>query len=372
MSSSPRPVARRRARPIIEGPTYMSPRYHSRWGRVIFLVIILAVIAIVGGSGGLYWALHRAQGGSSRHVLFHVGAGDSVTGVADRLSSEGLLSNTLLFRLDARIQGLGGKLKVGDYTLRHNMSIDQMVAALSRYKAPTVRVTIPEGKRIEEIAAILRSRGIRAKSFLQEARHPDPKYLQSPILQDKPKGASLEGYLFPDTYYVSPHSSGKEFARLMVQQMGKEVSPGMLATLHSRHRTVFQMLTLASIVEREARLASERPTIAGVYWNRLTKTSSKIMDADPTVQYAIGKPGDWWPVLRNYAVDIAPNSPYNSYTHGGLPPGPIANPGLGSIAAAVRPSKTPYFYFVAVKGGHGKHVFARTLAEQNANIQKYG
>jgi UPF0755 protein len=336
----------------------------------MFLILVVVLALVVLGSGGLYWALHNSQGGSSRTVYFQVGPGDGVTSIADRLSGDGLISNTLFFRLDARIQGLGGKLKVGDYALRHNMSIDQVVSTLADYRVATARVTIPEGRRIEENAAILQAAGVDARSYLAEASHPAARGLRIGVLADKPASATLEGYLFPDTYEVTPHSSGRQFAIRQVRHLDQLVTPAMRQALRRQHRTIFQALILASIVEREARLDSERGTIAGVFVNRLN--TGMVLDADPTVQYAAGHSGNWWPVLYDLAKNIDPASPYNTYDHQGLPPGPIANPGLKSILAAVYPKNTPYFYFVAVRGGHGKHVFAKTLQEQTANQAKYG
>ena len=373
MSSSPRPVVPRRARPVFAGPTYRAPQYHSRvGGRLVFVafILLLALIAFVGG--GLYWALHHPQGSSNAIVTIQVAPGEGVTEIADRLSQEGAIGNTMLFRLDARLQGLSGSLKVGQYQLRRNMSIDDMVAALKRYTPPKVAVTIPEGWRAEQIAAALQAKGINGKAFLQEVEHPDLKYLNLAILRDKPAGVGLEGYLFPDTYYFSPGYDGRAAARYMVQNLQNKLSPTLLAAARTRGLTVFKVLILASIVEREAKLPVERPTIADVFLNRLAQQPPISLGADPTVQYAVGSPKNWWPVLWDGAAKIAPNSPFNTYTHFGLPPHPISDPGLPSIEAVIHPRPTSYLYFVAVKGGHGRHVFASTLAQQDANIAQYG
>lgn len=319
--------------------------------------------------GGLYWSLHRAQGSSSRVVFFSVKHGDSGASIANRLQRLGLIDNALLFRLDARLRGLGSQLKVGDYRIRPNMSIDQMVGALSVYHDVEFPITIPEGLRLEQIASILQSKGIDSGSFLREANHPDPAYLKASILSDKPAAGSLQGYLFPNTYEVPKNFTGKQFARDMVQLLDREFTPAMRKAVKEQGRTVFQVLILASIVEREARVPSERPLIAGVYMNRLRQHIP--LDADPTVQYAAAGPGKWWPQLQDLAVNVDPASPYNTYTHNGLPPGPIANPGLPSIRAAIHPRATKYLYFLAIPHGHGRHVFARTLAGQTANQQKY-
>jgi UPF0755 protein len=198
---------------------------------------------------------------------------------------------------------------------------------------------------------------------LSEALH--PKDLHFSILKDKPARRSLEGYLFPNTYQVPPHYSGKAFARYMVSTLDKDFTPQMRRRAAAEHLSVFQVLTLASIVEREARVPQERPTIASVYLNRL-KIGMKLQ-ADPTVQYTVGTPANWWPLLRTDQLQTP--GPYNTYAHAGLPRGPIASPGLSSILAVLHPAPTKYLYFVAK--GHGRHAFARTYDEQLANQQRY-
>ncbi len=327
----------------------------------------MAFCGIIGVTGGLYYGLHRAQGSSARAVNFRVGPGDTVTTVADRLQRKGLIDSALLFRVDARIQGLANALKVGDFQLRKNMSIDGMIAALQVYHTDYVTVVIPEGLRMEQIANRLRLKGINGQAFLRAARQPNLKFLNATVLADKPRGVGLEGYLFPNTYKVPRGYSGADFARYMVQQLGTVFTPRLRAEARAHGLSVYQTLILASIVEREAEVPSERPIIAGVYYNRLR---DKIeLGADPTVQFAAGTPQNWWPVLRQEARLIDPNSPYNTYTHLGLPPTPISNPGLSSIEAAANPAHTPYLYFVAKGNGH--HAFATTLAGQTANIAKY-
>lgn len=373
MNSSPRSVAPRRARPVFEGPTYRTPQYHSRvWGRIVFVGFILLLAVIAGVGGGLYWALHRPQASSSSTVAVYVTPGEGVTAIADRLASQGLIDNTLLFRLDARLQGLSGSLKVGGYQLRRNMSIDDMVATLKKYTPPTVAVTIPEGWRAEQIAAALQSKGISGTQFLRAVNHPDSSILSLPILRDKPPGVGLEGYLFPDTYEFSPGYDARSVVRYMVQNLARKFTPALQAAARREGLSVFKVLTLASIVEREARLASERTTIADVFLNRLAQQPPMTLGADPTVQYAVGSSRNWWPVLWNEAAKIAPNNPFNTYTHLGLPPHPISDPGLPSIEAVIHPASTHYLYFVAVKGGRGRHVFASTLEQQNQNIAQYG
>lgn len=364
MSSSN--ITRRRARPVLADPSYRSPGRGSTSGlRIAGVLLIFGVGGLLAILGLLYWSLHRPQAAGNRTVMFHVDAGDSVNSIADRLHTEGLLSNSLLFRLDARLHGLGGNLKVGDYPLRPDMSIDQTVSALTVYHADTISITVPEGFRMEQIAEVLDRHHMSGSSFLREARQPSDLHLA--VLAGKPASASLEGYLFPNTYDVPPGFSGKAFAQYMVQTLNRRFTPAMMARARAEGFNVFQVLTLASIVEREARVSRERPIIASVYLNRL-KIHMKLQ-ADPTVQYAAGSKGNWWPVLQTEAVNVMPGSPYNTYTHTGLPPGPIADPGMASIRAVLYPKKTDFYYFVAK--GHGEHAFASSYAQQLANEQKY-
>ena len=365
---SQRSVAPRRARPDFSQPPYVAPRYHSRiWGRLIFAVLILGLGGVFVVGGGLYWFLHHPQGSSSAVVPVHVGVGDTVTSIADRLQREGVINSPLLFRIDAHIQNLGNKLKVGDYSVRRNMSIDQMVAALTIYHSPMVRITIPEGERVEQIAARLQARGINGAQFLQVVRHPDAALLRLPILRDKPVGRGLEGYLFPNTYQVPPHYGARAMAEYMLKALGQNFTPTMRAAAARRGLSVYQVLTLASIVEREARVPGERAIIASVYLNRLNG-KGWVLNADPTVQYAVGRPRNWWPVLTTDQLKV--DSPYNTYLHPGLPPSPIANAGLASIEAVIYPAPTTDYYFVA-KNDCRHHAFAQTYGQQLLNQQKY-
>lgn len=369
--SSTRSSVPRRARPVLSNPRYGragAGSKRSRAGLLLVVVFVLIVAALAGG-GGLYWSIHQSQSGSSRTVMFHVGPGDTVTTLADRLQRDGLIQNSLLFRVDARLRGLGSQLKVGDYPLRGNMSVDQTVTALTVYHAKTIRVTIPEGFRIEQTAQTLLAHGINGQAFLKAVDNPSA--LRYSILRGIPRGHTLEGYLFPNTYDVPPHYGGAAFARDMVAALDRAFTPAMRAQAAADHMTIYQVLTLASIVEREARVPSERPVIASVYLNRMNRAMGGQVDyklqADPTVQYVVGTRKDWWPLLS--VSQLQTPSPYNTYVNAGLPPGPICSPGLSSIRAVLYPKHTHYLYFVAK--GHGRHAFAATYQQQLANQQRY-
>lgn len=299
---------------------------------------------------------------AGKEIVVTVKPGDTVASLAPRLEEEGVIGSALAFRIYARISGRDGNLSVGEVRLRQGMSYSEVIDALETAVPPTIRVTIPEGLRLEEVADRMVQAGLIAdpQQFLRSAR---VGQVRLSVVQDLPEGASLEGYLFPDTYEFQPGAAAVDMVRLMVANLQRKLgsmaygSPGL--TLH-------QIITLASIVEREAQVPEERPLIASVYLNRLK--AGMPLQADPTVQYAVGVAGEWW--KKDLTIqDLAVDSPYNTYIHVGLPPGPICNPGLASIEAVVFPAQTDYLYFVAK--GDGTHAFARTLEEHNQNVRRY-
>jgi UPF0755 protein len=303
-------------------------------------------------------------------VQFTISQGETTAAVAQRLANMGLVPNAMLFRFWVQFRGAEGKLQAGDYQLRQGMSMDELIETLQAAKAKDVPVTFIEGQRLEEFAAALdqANAGIDAQRFLDLARQANFTY---DFLESKPPGASLEGYLFPDTYRVIPgKTTPEDLIHQMLKRFGDNLTPQLRQEAQASGLTIHQLVTLASIIEREAQVKEERPRISAVFYNRLR--DKECICADATIQYAIAKPGSWWPRLQDQAKNVAPDSPYNSYTHGGLPPGPIANPGAASLKAAAEPEKTAYKYYVRddIKND-GSHQFAITLAEHEANIRKY-
>jgi UPF0755 protein len=313
-------------------------------------------------------------------VTFTVFAGETAEQISQRLESEGLIQDANLFRALLRVQGVDTQLEAGDYQLRRNMSMAEIMAALQQGRPSTVTLTIPEGWRAEQIAALLTETGLaNPDAFLRLVRTGagfDPSTSSGQrydFLSDRPEGVtSLEGYLFPDTYEFKADATASDVIDRMLTTFGERFTPEMRQQAKARGLSIHQAITLASIVEREAQVPDERALIAGVFHNRLK--TGMYLNADPTVQYALGYQADadqWWK-RPLYIEDLGVDSPYNTYTHVGLPPGPICNPGLAALQAAVEPADTEYYYFVANDvAGDGSHVFAKTLEEHNANIEKY-
>jgi UPF0755 protein len=315
----------------------------------------------------------RPASADSTPVTFTVEPGETAAIIATRLAGMGLIADPELFRLFIRYHNLDQSLEAGNYELRRNMTMVEIAEALQQARLEEVIVSVLEGWRAEQVAELLGSENIMDGStfmaFVQagKASLPDVSYS---ILNEIPPGASLEGFLFPDTYRVPERATPADLVARMLANMDSQVTPEMRAQSANQGLSFYQVVIVASVVEREAVIAEERPLIASVYLNRVQ--GNMFLGADPTVQYAMGFQPDtrqWWktPVtLEEYENVI---SPYNTYLNRGLPPGPICSPGLASIKAVLEPADTDYIYFVA--RGDGYHVFAETSEEHERNVQMY-
>lgn len=306
-------------------------------------------------------------------VTFTIFPGETAAQISQRLEDEGLIRDANLFKALLRVHGVDTRLEAGDFRLRRNMSMAEIMAALQHGRPPTVTLTIPEGWRAEQIAGLLETTGLADPARFLELVQTGAGSDAFGFLADRPAGVtSLEGYLFPDTYEFESDATAADVIQRMLATFDSRLTQEMREQARARGLSIHEVVTLASIVEREAQVPEERTLIAGVFHNRIK--AGMHLNADPTVQYALGYQADtaqWWK-RPLYLEDLEVDSPYNTYTHVGLPPGPICNPGLAALQAVVQPAETDYYYFVANDvAGDGSHVFAKTLEEHNANIEKY-
>lgn len=336
----------------------------------IVTIALLALLVVLSGQRFFaYYTDHETSADVGQQVTFTVQKDDDASAVADRLAADHLIRSKLVFKMQLRLTN--GDLQAGTYPLRRGMSVSDIIGLItgkttaSAPAAKDVKVTVIEGWRTEQFAEAAQQAGLQggAAAFIAATKRVDAS--QYDFLADKPKNASLEGYLFPDTYNFTADSPDALVAYAL-QDFGQRFTPAMRQQAKAENLTIYQVVTLASIVEREAQDPKERPIIAGVYINRLEQGMK--LQADPTVQYAVGKTGDWWPAHLTEA-QLQVDNPYNTYVYPNLPPGPICNPGLASIQAVLNYDHNNYLYFVAK--GDGTHAFAQTLDEQNANIAKY-
>ena len=309
----------------------------------------------------------EARSTGSGDVQFTVQSGDTPATIGQRLKSAGLIDDPELFRLLVRARGVENNLQAGEYTLQRGMNMDEILTALQHGRDRPNVLTIVEGRRIEEVAGLLDKQSVVKASDLINASKMSSSY-NIPELSGRPNGSTLEGFLFPDTYDLPKDVTASQLVLLMLKNFDKKIGADVWSKPPAG-LTAYQALIIASIVEREAQVASERPLIASVYENRIKKAMR--LEADPTVQYAMGlQPnGSWWktPVTLDEYQRV--NSPYNTYTNDGLPPTPICSPGADAIKAAFQPAQTEYLFFVGK--GDGSHAFAKTFEEHQANVAKY-
>lgn len=343
------------------------------------------------------------------HVLDDVPAGSDggrinvevPTGATDAeighlLFEKGLIRSELAFQYWVVQVGRAGSLQAGSYDLSPSLTPSEIAAALQQQAGVEVEIRIQEGWRLEQIVAYLSTTKLtmNLNDFVALVKTPPADLLNEyAFFQNLPAGRSLEGYLYPDTYRVNANATAREVVEKLLgtfdTRLTGEIRDAIAAqTIGGKPMTIDQAVTLASIVEREAVLDSERPTIAGVYMNRLN-TKGWVLNADPTLQYGLATATNadapvsawdsitWWPPLQTAGKDVelpAELAGYQTYINGGLPPTPIAAPRIASIeAVANADTKTGYFFFVAgCPNGtrDGSHYFAKTLAEHNANIAK--
>jgi peptidoglycan lytic transglycosylase G len=344
-------------------------------------------------------ALTQPVSTSPDQVEFVVQEGDTASTIADRLGAEQLIRDPRAFVFIASDRGLTGALQQGTFVLRRNMTPDQLVTALLAPPAdPYVELDLRTGLRLEQITAKLQTLPLDmdVRAFYEMVTQPPASLLAEypwlqRVMKDAPEGASLEGFLWPGTYRILPDTTPEELVRKMLDGFHAAVGDDKMKVAADRGLSFYGVLTLASIVEREAVLDEERPLIAGVYQNRLDGIKgikNRILNADPTVIYAndtvqleaLGF--DRW---KEYVFWKPPGVPlrdvqlpdalkgYQTYTQPGLVPGPIATPTLPSIDAALHPDTADrYLYFLAIPDGGGKHVFAKTAQEHDKNRKKYG
>jgi UPF0755 protein len=322
--------------------------------------------------------LYLPPGTDPRQRPFRIDPGEPARFVAARLAQEGFVTDPDLFNLYLRVTGAERQIEAGNFMLASTMTMPQVAEALQNALFEEVSVTLPEGMRAEEVAERLSEANVIEEDvFLAAVRDPRTLSLfdEYDFLQNLAGGGSLEGFLFPDTYRfpvlaATPEQVLRPFLDNFEDRVGSDNLVGGSSGLSGR-----DLITLASIVEREAVSADERPLIASVYMNRLNNKCPEVggpyLQADPTVQYARGTVGNWWWKPQSIEEYAAVQSPYNTYLNAGLPPGPIANPGLSAIESTRDPAQTGYCFFVAT-GEDGRHVFAQTFAEQQQNLQIYG
>ncbi len=406
--------------------------HHIRASRLALLFLLMAVACGAGvGFGALQTGLallQSAGGPDAPTVLFVIHPGETTAQIATDLENKGIIHNSTAFRLWARMKGLDTKLEAGAYHLSASMTIPEIIDLLLRATPDELWVEIPEGYRISQIAATFAAQGnltnFKADTFLQIAQTGQFDGAQNYwFLSHDPQGVTgspaqnaLEGFLFPSRYLVPLNADAETVIQIMLDGLGQQLCPGpanqpdayladeqqcekhAVVLDAAKHLTAFDLLksrysdadgasmadklyhalTLASIIEREARTHEDRQGIASVYYKRYLVSKNEItppedglslLQADPTLQYALGTAQDPWPQLQQGGSQYHLGA-YDTYQEPGLPPSPICSPGADALLQAINPENTPYYYFIATRDG--TTVYARNYAEQQQNIARYG
>ncbi|RIE03231.1 endolytic transglycosylase MltG [Cohnella faecalis] len=365
--------ARRSGNP--ERPPEQKVAYRRRKPRVLLwsFLIALSLVLIFAGSVIFYvWNGLRPVAVSDTPVQVTISKGMRAKKVAEMLEQNGLIRNATLFGAWLKLNDEGSRFQAGDYALTPGMANKTIVAKFNSGEtiaAATIRFTIPEGYTIKQMAdRIAEAAGVDKNSFLAAAN--DLTKLNGSIwLKDISANGNLryplEGYLFPDTYEMKSGSSETDILNRMLSELDRKLDQlpeDWETVLEERGLTVHQMLTIASLVEREVVIDEERPIVAGIIENRIKKKMPLQIDA--TVQYLLDKQKE-----KLLTEDLKVESPYNTYLHPGLPPGPIASPSLQSIEATLYPADNDYLYYVTKKDGTNTHLFASTYRQHQKNIQ---
>ncbi len=319
----------------------------------IAVAVVLVVAAVIA------WSLYSLYGDRShpaQSTQVIVPRGATFADIARELAEAGIISNATSFRLLARVEHADVDVHAGAFRFTPHQTAAEVLRALLTGGAQIATwVTIPEGFTASEIAARLQSAGVASGTNFQQY------FLTTPLEVDGTKTRNLEGFLFPSTYLIPLDATGPQIEKQLTDEFFKKLPPDAVARANALHVTVPQAVTVASLVEREAKVDSDRPVIAGVIYNRLRLNMPLQVDA--TIEYAL-------PQHKTELSfgDLKIQSPYNTYLHAGLPPTPIANPGAASLEAAFHPAATDALYYVYCGNGH--HVFAKTLSEHQANVAR--
>ncbi|MGE0042192.1 MAG: endolytic transglycosylase MltG [Vicinamibacterales bacterium] len=332
--------------------------------RLLVAALALVVLVLAGAGAGAWWYLGTLaepyRGFTGDEVFVEIPPGAGAPAIGRRLVAAGVVRDEQRFRVALWRSGHSRDLKAGEYRFADALPVDAVIARLAAGDVYKRQITFREGLTVVEMARHFAERGFGDEAaFLAAAADP------TPIRDLDPDAPDLEGYLFPETYTLARGVPAADVVGEMVGHFKAAYRPELRAAAAAAGLTTRQVVTLASLVEKETARAEERPLVAAVYRNRLRIGMG--MQADPTVIYALERAGEWDGNLTR--ADLQFDSPYNTYRYRGLPPGPIAAPGLASLEAAVAPADVKYLYFVS--RNDGSHVFASTLAEHNRNVYEW-
>lgn len=329
-------------------------------------LLLIGVVLIVGAWGWYLLQLRPLDGSADAIHMIAIPKGTSVRGIGELLEDQGIIRSSTAFRIRARRRGDDGGLQAGSFALSPAMDVDSILDALVGASAQQMKLTIPEGFTVKDIDRLVASKGLAATGAILECAQtcdfssftfvPKGKTLAS-------RGGMLEGYLYPDTYFVSTADFvPKFFLERLLSTFRERVIVTFEAQKQTTKRTWHEIVTMASLIEEETRAQAERPVVSGILWKRFDANQGLAVDA--ALRYILEKPSA--AITKD---DLLADTPYNLRRYRGLPPGPIANSGIGSVKAALQPEPSPYWYYLHGKDGQIR--YAETNDEHNLNKAKY-
>ena len=325
--------------------------------KIIYVIFIFFAVTFATSTFVFWWKIKTPFSRSAEVKLFKVEKGESAKIIAEHLKNSNLIENQFFFQLYVFLSLRQYALKTGDYELSPSMSIRDIADTIVLGGTNEVLVTIPEGFTLKQVEQRLVGAGLIKQGDLESYRFYNGV---PPVLSDKPQSASLEGYLFPDTYRFFKDAKLPDIVSKMVANLDNKLTSDLKTAVKNSSYTTYEILTMASLIEKEIKSDSDREIVSGVLWKRL---KTKIpLQVDATLIYITGR-------QEVYEADKKINSPYNTYYYRGLPRGPISNPGLSAIRAAVFPESSPYWYYLSAKDG--ATIFSKTLEEHNRNKTIY-
>lgn len=338
--------------------------------KLLLFLIILIIIILIAGGGLLYFFTEYSKpvSNSPEEVFFTIKSGENLKTIAENLENQKIIKNALVFEISSYLDSSQKKLIAGDYILKRNYNIKDIIKVLASGNVSNERrIKITEGWTANEIGDYLEKEGITNKQmFLEKVNTTDTRKLivnkTYDFFSGKPADKNLEGFFFPDTYRIFKNSTPAQIIEKMLDNFDVKLTEKMRENIKARNLTIFKIVTLASIIEKEVRTDSDRKIAAGIFYKRIE--NGIPLQSDATVNYVTGKHE-----LQPSAEDIEVNNPYNTYKFKGLPPGPICNASLSAIEAAIYPEDTEYLYFLTKPDG--TTIFSKTYEEHMENKAKY-
>lgn len=331
----------------------------------IFVILILFVALSAACFFYFRYQVYHSKGSDKAIKMFKIEKGEKVESIAERLSEENIVTSKFQFYYYLKTNNLLSKILPGDYEIGGNMTIPEIASIITEERNKFLKLTFPEGWDSKKIAERLSANGFSGDEFLNIVKNPSAELTNRySFFSMLPKGTNLEGYLFPDTYFLPQKFNAEDITKKILANFDNRLTPDLREEIKKQGKSLEDIITMASIIEREVSNEEDKKVVSGIFWNRIK--NKQALQSCATISYILGVN------KKQYSFeDTRIQSPYNTYINKGLPPGPINNPGLSSIEAAIYPEETNYNYFLS-DPETGKTIFSKTIEEHNANKVKVG